>query len=217
VIGGVLPVSATSPALAYRLRRVIHKVLAGPVVEVVGALDNEIVIILVKCDREFVRKPISAENTLERHLEGWIHHKRDPSCPVDSWFDREREFDVLKLDRPLTSENPDPSMVCSGLPEPNADGSTGALIEERDRGSGVDERAKAPVSGMPVLKPDIQGWPQDGWITLLAIREEVTDPGQSAHANHDVVSPIRHSSDPKTESVVTQLVTHDLDADESSE
>jgi hypothetical protein len=122
--------------------------LADPIVKVIRALDNEVVVVVVERNGEFVQEPVRAEHTLEWHLEVGIFHEGDMRLPSDFGLGGEGELHVLELDVPRASENSNRPVVRAGLPESDPTASP-APRSKKVIGAPVSTRARSvqsPVS-----------------------------------------------------------------------
>jgi hypothetical protein len=157
---------------------VIREMLADPIVKVIRALDNEVVVVVVERNGEFVQEPVRAEHTLEWHLEVGIFHEGDMRLPSDFGLGGEGELHVLELDVPRASENSNRPVVRAGLPESDPDCVASTAIKEGNRCASVYKSTERPIASVAMLQANVQSGPENGRVALLPVWEEVIDPAQ---------------------------------------
>jgi hypothetical protein len=161
-----------------RTRGVSGEMSADAIVEVIRALDNEVLVVLVERHGELVEEPLRSENTLKRHLKCSILHEGNARFPCDFRVAVEGEIHMLELDMPGSSKDSDRPALRPGLVESDPDCLARAAIEEADRGTGVNQSAECPIAGVAVLQADVESGPENRRISLLPVREEVVDAAQ---------------------------------------
>lgn len=127
------------PALISRAGSVENQVLSGSLVEIVGAFNNEIVVVLVERHGELVQKPQRAQDSLKGHLQAWVGHESDAGGPTYAFLDGQRQFDHLELDVPGAAENAYGACFRARIADPKTDGVGSASIEKTDWRASVDQ------------------------------------------------------------------------------
>ena len=165
--------AAVKPVPIGRRCGVTREMSPNSIVEVVRALDHEVLVVLVEGHREPIEEAVRSQHALKRHLKLPADDERDARRPGEAGYCGKRELDVLELHSPVAAQNPDLPVLSPGVIEANTDSVASTSIEEGHWSTGVDQRPHGPVAGVVELQPDIKRGPQDCRVPLLAVCKEV--------------------------------------------
>lgn len=118
---------------------IVSELFADPGLPIRGTLDQEVVVVLVKGDDELVEEAFRAQDALKRHLKRGVFDERDVRIPGALRVRHQGEMDVLKLDSPVTAEDPQPSDVSSCTSDSNSHSVCRTAVKEGDRGAGIEQ------------------------------------------------------------------------------
>jgi hypothetical protein len=156
-------------------------------VEVIRAFEDKVVIIFVERYGKFVEKALGSQHSLEWHLKLRAPGESDSGCPLVFRIHRQRKMDVLELDGPVPAEHPYHACLSTGVAEADANRVRSASVEDRDRGSGINQGTECPIAGRAVFQAHINSRPKDRGVALLPIRKETIHGARLADAYNNVV------------------------------
>jgi hypothetical protein len=155
--------------------------------EVIRALEDKVVIVFVERYSKLVEKALGPQHSLEWHLKFRAPGESNSGCPLVFRIHRKRKMDVLELDGPVTAEHPYHARLSTRVAEADANRVRSASVEDRDRGSGINEGAKCPIAGGAVFQAHVDSRPKDSGVALLPIRKETIHGARLADAYNNVV------------------------------